>query len=43
MNWEKFFGSKLYGKLKEFCESRNMSMAAAIRFAVAAYFSKQEV
>lgn len=40
MNWEKFFGSKLYGKLKEFCEARNMSMAAAIRSAVAGYVNE---
>lgn len=43
MNWEKFFGANLYSKLKAFCQDRNMSLASAIRAAVALYISKQEV
>lgn len=42
VNWEKFFGVSIYGKLKAFCEARNMSLASAIRSAVASYISKQE-
>lgn len=42
MNWEKFFGANLYSKLKAFCEDRNMSLASAIRAAVASYLEKGE-
>ena len=40
MNWEKFLGANLYGKLKAFCEERNMSLASAIRAAVAFYLER---
>lgn len=43
MNWEKFFGVLLYKKLKQFCEERNISIASAIRAAVAMYVSGQEL
>ena len=42
MNWEKFFGTILYNKLKVFCEDRNMSLASAIRAAVASYIERGE-
>lgn len=42
MNWEKFFGTILYNKLKAFCEDRNMSLASAIRAAVASYIERGE-
>lgn len=42
MNWEKFFGTILYNKLKAFCEDRNMSLASAIRAAVASYIERCE-
>lgn len=41
MNWEKFLGANLYGKLKAFCEERNMSLASAIRDAVASYLANR--
>lgn len=40
MNWEKFFGSSLYEKLKNFCEDRNISISSVIRAAVAQYVAK---
>lgn len=42
MNWEKFFGKSLYEKLKQFCAERNVSIASAIRTAVAFYIDRKE-
>ena len=40
MNWEKFFGVIIYNRLKAFCEERNISIASAIRSAVASYLER---
>lgn len=42
MNWEKFFGTTIYNRLKAFCEYRNMSISSAIRAAVASYLERGE-
>lgn len=41
MNWEKFFGTALFERLKKFCADRNMSIASAIRTAVAEYLDRK--
>lgn len=40
MNWRKFLGESLYRELKEYCADRNISLASAVRNAVAEYVKK---
>lgn len=37
MNWKRFLGENLYEKLTIFCKDRNMSLASAVRAAIAQY------